>query len=54
MGFSEDKENPSGGAGFNPRDRAHGTAVAFVFVKGAEKLELKGLEEIPTGLKDWE
>lgn len=49
MGFSEDKENPSGGSGFNPQVCAHGSAVALVLVKGGKKLPQ---EEIPTGLKD--
>lgn len=49
LGFSEDEENPSGGAVFNPQDCAHGSAVALMFVKGGEKL---GQEEISAGLKD--
>lgn len=30
LGFLEDKENSRGGAGFNPQDGAHGSAVALV------------------------
>jgi len=54
--FSEDKEGPLGGAGFNPQDCAHGNAVAVEFGKDGEELGLKGLlgqEEIHPGLKDW-
>lgn len=57
LGFSEDKENPSGGARFNPQNGVRGSAAALVLVKGGEKMRLKALlgqEEIPTGLKDWE
>lgn len=55
LGFSEDMENPLGGAGFNPQDRAHGSAAALVFEKAGGQPGLKGLlgqEEIPTDLKD--
>lgn len=55
LGVSEDKENPLGGARFNPQNSVHGSAASLVLVKSGEKLRLKALlgqEGIPTGLKD--